>query len=60
MALRRVLDGDEMVADAADMTERADGLGGVLQQRLFEGGIGPCLGDDARAWMMASRAAGST
>ena len=32
-----------------DVAERGDRLGGVLQQRLLEGGIGPGLGDDARA-----------
>jgi len=51
--LRRVLDGDEMIADPADVTERAHRLGGVIQQGLFESGIGPCLGDDLRAIMRA-------
>ncbi len=51
--LRRVLDHDEMVADAADMAERADRLGAVLEQRLLERRIGPGLGDDARAVVRA-------
>src|SRR4051794_12805969 len=38
-----------MVADAADMAERADRLGAILQQRLLERRIGPGLGDDAGA-----------
>ena len=50
---RRVLDRDQMVADAADMAERADRLGGILQQRLLERRIGPGLGDDARAVVRA-------
>ena len=53
MALRRVLDGDEMIADPADMAERAHGLGGVLQQGVPEGGIGPGFGDDLRAVVRA-------
>jgi hypothetical protein len=40
-----------MVADAADMAERADRLAAVLEERLLEGRIGPGLGDDARAVM---------
>ena len=47
--LRRVLDRDQMVADAADMAERADRLGGVFEQRLLEAWIGPCLSDHAGA-----------
>src|SRR5438067_1301682 len=42
-----------MVADAADMAERADRLGAVLKQRCLESRIGPRLGDDARAVMRA-------
>src|SRR4051794_35832340 len=38
-----------MVADPADMAERADRLAGILQQRRLERGISPGLGDDARA-----------
>ena len=49
MALGRVLDRDQMIADAAHMAERADGLGGVLEQGLAECRVGPGLGDDARA-----------
>ena len=32
VALRRILDRDEMIADPADVAERAHGLGGVFQQ----------------------------
>ena len=53
VALRRVLDSDQMIADPADMTERAHGLGGVIQQGLPEGWIGPGFGDDARAIVRA-------
>jgi hypothetical protein len=53
MALRRVLDGDEMVADPADMTERAHRFGGVIQQGLLESRIGPGLGDNLRAIVRA-------
>ena len=53
MALRRVLDRDQMVADPADMAERADGRAGVVEQRLFERGIGPRLGDHLGAVMRA-------
>ena len=49
----RVLDRDQMIADPADMAERADRLAGVLEQRLPEGGIGPRLGDDPRAVVRA-------
>ena len=49
MALRRVLDGDQVIADRADMAQRADRGGGVLQERLLESGIGPRLGDDTGA-----------
>jgi len=42
-----------MVADPADMTERAHRLGGVIQQRPFEGRIGPGFGDDVRAIVRA-------
>jgi hypothetical protein len=38
MALRRVLDGDEVVANPADVAERAYGRAGVVQQRLPESG----------------------
>ena len=51
--LRRVLDRDQMIADAADMAERRDGGGAVLQQAALEVGIGPGLGDDARAVVRA-------
>jgi hypothetical protein len=34
--LRRVLDGDEVIADPADVTKRADCLGGILEQGLLE------------------------
>ena len=47
--LRRVLDRDEMIADPADVAERAHGLGGIGQQGLLERGIGPGLGDNLRA-----------
>ena len=53
MTLRRVLDRDEMVADPADMAERADGLAGVVEQGLFERGVGPGFGDDLRAIVRA-------
>ena len=49
MPLGRVLDRNQMIADAADMAECADGLGGVLQQCALESRIGPGLGDDPRA-----------
>src|SRR5262249_59128678 len=44
-----VLDGDEMVADPALVTERAHRLGAVLQQRALERRIAPGLGHHARA-----------
>ena len=47
--LRRVLDRDQMVADAAHVAHRGDRLGGVREQRLLERRIGPGLGDDDRA-----------
>ncbi len=47
--LRRVLDRDQMIADPADMAERADGLAGIRQQGLFEGRIGPGFRHDLRA-----------
>jgi hypothetical protein len=53
MALRRVLDGDKMIADPADMAERAYRPGGVVQQGLPESRIRPSLGDDLRAIMRA-------
>ena len=49
VALRRVLDRDQMIADPAHVAHRGDRLGGVLQQRLLERRIGPGLGDDDRA-----------
>jgi len=49
--LRRILDRHEMIADAADMAERADRLARVLDQRSLEIGIGPGLGDHAGAVM---------
>ena len=49
VALRRVLDRDQMVADGAHVAERGDRRGGILQQRLPEGGIGPRPGDDEGA-----------
>ena len=49
MPLGGVLDGDQVVADPADMPERADRLGGVIQQGLLEGRIGPGFCDDLRA-----------
>ena len=44
-----VLDGNQMVADPALVTERAHRLGAVVEQRPFERGIAPGLGNDARA-----------
>ena len=38
-----------MIADRADMAQRGNRRGGVLQQRLPEGGIGPGPGDDGCA-----------
>ena len=51
--MRGVLDRDQVIADPADMAERADGLGRVLEQRAFEFGIGPGLGNNARAIVRA-------
>ena len=42
-----------MIADAADMAERADRLGRIIKQGAFELRIGPGLGDDARAIVRA-------
>ena len=53
MALRRVLDGDEVVANPADVAERTHGRAGVVQQRLPESGVRPGLGDNLRAIMRA-------
>ena len=53
MSLWRVLDGDEVVSDPADVAERAHGRGGVVQQSLLEGGVRPGLGDNLRAIMRA-------
>ena len=55
MALRRVLDRDEVIADAADMAERADRLAGVVEQGLPEdliragGPFAELFGDEALA-----------
>ena len=51
--LRRVLDRDQVIADAVEQTERGDRLAGVLEQRLLERRIAPGLGDDAGAVMRA-------
>src|ERR1700712_4279783 len=53
VARRRVLDGDEVIADPADMAERTYGLGGVFQQCLPEGRVGPGFGDDLGAIVRA-------
>ena len=53
MASWRVLDRDEVIADAADVTERTHRLGGVIEQELPEGGIGPRLGDNPGAIVRA-------
>ena len=45
--LGSILHGDQVVAHAADQAEPADRLGRVGQQRGFELGIDPGLGDDA-------------
>ncbi len=49
----RVLDRDEVVADAVHHAEPGDGLARVFEQRLLEGRIAPGLGDDARPDMGA-------
>src|SRR5919201_6514184 len=53
MARRRILDRDQMVADAALVPERAHRLGAVVEQRAFERWVVPCLGHHARAGMRA-------
>jgi len=53
VALWRILDNDEMVADSADMTERAHGLAAVIQQGLPESGIGPGFSHNLRAIVRA-------
>ncbi len=53
VGLRRVLDRDEMIADAAHMAELGDGGGRVVEQRLLEAGIAPGLGHHARAAVWA-------
>src|SRR5205814_2135589 len=42
-----------MIADPADMTEPTHGLGAILEQSLFESGIGPGLGHNLRAVVRA-------
>ena len=49
MALRRVLDRHQVLADAAGEAERADRLRRILEQRALERRIGPGPGDDAGA-----------
>jgi len=39
VALRRVFDSDKMVADPADMAERADSPGRIFEQEPLESGI---------------------
>ena len=53
MQLRRILDRDEMIADAVEQTERSDRLAGILDQRALERRIAPGFGDDAGAGMRA-------
>jgi hypothetical protein len=53
VALRRVLDGDEVVANPADVAERAHGRAGVVEQGPPECRIRPGLGDNLRAIMRA-------
>src|SRR4029434_4394061 len=53
VALGRVLDCAEVIADALGAGQGRDGPGAVREQRLLEGGIAPRLGDDARADMRA-------
>src|SRR5262245_66314683 len=43
-----------MVADPALVTERAHGLGAIVEQRPLEWGVAPGLGNDARAGMGAN------
>ena len=51
--LRRVLDRDQMIADAAEVSERPDRLGRIVEQRRLERRIGPSPRDDPRADMRA-------
>ncbi len=53
MALRRILDRDQMIADPADMPKRAHGLAGVLQQGPLERRIGPGFCDHLRTIVRA-------
>src|SRR5205823_2731302 len=45
---------DDVLALAARIADRRDGGRRILQQFLAEGGIGPGLGDDARAVVRAN------
>src|SRR5689334_22456093 len=53
MARRRILDRDQMVADAALMAERAYRLRAVVEQRPLERGVVPSLRHHARAGVRA-------
>ena len=53
MRLRRVLQGDQMRPDRADIAERIGRLAGVFEQARLEVGIGPGARHDAGAVMRA-------
>jgi hypothetical protein len=53
VALRRVLDRDQVIAHPADEPELGNGFAGIVEQAALERRIGPRLGDDPRAIVRA-------
>src|SRR5262249_55793952 len=53
MALRRVLDGNQVIPDRWSARERAHTAGGIIEERALEGRVGPGPRDNAGADMRA-------